>query len=139
MKRQASDPLLPTRSAKYQCTPENKSLWASWRQLGADTLALARETARYIMNCEISSIANYDRRLTTCPKPLQVQMNPMVHLNRRESPTTLALYLPELPTQPYLLVCPYQKSFRNLQIHIQRQAARHFHLLCHPDQNPPMH
>ncbi|KAG2075207.1 cysteine proteinase [Suillus decipiens] len=45
-KRQASDSLLPVRSAKYQRTEENQGIWQRWRQLGTDAFTLGYETVR---------------------------------------------------------------------------------------------
>lgn len=45
-KRQASDSLLPVRSAKYQRTEENQGIWHRWRQLGTDAFTLGYETVR---------------------------------------------------------------------------------------------
>lgn len=45
-KRQASDSLLPVRSAKYQRTEENQGIWNRWRQLGTDAFTLGYETVR---------------------------------------------------------------------------------------------
>jgi len=139
MKRQASDPLLPTRSTKYQRTEVNQGIVARWYQLGADAFTLARETARHIMNCEIRSIVRYDRRLTIYLKYLKTPVNLKPRLNGQKSTIALALSLPGSPTQPYLVVYPYLKSSTNPQTLIQWQGVRNFRLLCHPDQNPPMH
>lgn len=45
-KRQATDSLLPVRSAKYQRTEENQGIWNRWRQLGTDAFTLGYETVR---------------------------------------------------------------------------------------------
>lgn len=45
-KRQASDSLLPVRSAKYQRTEENQGIWHRWRQLGTEAFTLGYETVR---------------------------------------------------------------------------------------------
>lgn len=129
MKRQASNPLLPTRSTKSQRT---ETIRSRWHQLFADAAVLARETARHLMNCEINSIARHDRRLTTCSQLLKSQMNMKPCFNRRKASITLAL-VRSLLIQSSLLV------FGNTQIRVQLRAARNLHPLCLPDQNLQMH
>lgn len=122
-KRQAADSLLPVRSAKYQRTEENQGIWNRWRQLGTDAFTLGYETVRLgylsLMNCEISSIARHDRSLTTCSKPLKIQVDLKSRHNSQKNLIKLAFYPRKLPTWPCHLVCLYQKSYTNPKIHNQ--------------------
>ncbi|KAG2370158.1 hypothetical protein BDR07DRAFT_1680 [Suillus spraguei] len=101
-KRQASDSLLPVRSAKYQRTEENQGIWQRWRQLGTDAFTLGYETVRLgylsFMNCEMSSIARHDRSLTTCSKPLENQVYLKPCPNSPKNLIKTALYLHKPPT-----------------------------------------
>jgi hypothetical protein len=101
-KRQASDSLLPVRSAKYQRTEENQGIWHRWRQLGTEAFTLGYETVRLgylsLMKCEISSIARHDRSLTTCSKPLKNQVHLKPRPNSRKNLINLVLHPRKLPT-----------------------------------------
>ncbi|KAG1766438.1 cysteine proteinase [Suillus occidentalis] len=61
-KRQASDSLLPVRSAKYQRTEENQGIWHRWRQLGTDAFTLGYETVRlgYLSLMKLGYTSDFD-------------------------------------------------------------------------------
>ncbi|KAG0702709.1 cysteine proteinase [Suillus ampliporus] len=68
-KRQASDSLLPVRSAKYQRTEENQGIWNRWRQLGTDAFTLGYETVRLGYLSIMNSSQKSDASETTSQEP----------------------------------------------------------------------